>query len=139
MYAIICSLGRGECLRDPPGKDFMEPEAPLAGEYFSVDRQCELMFGNGSHKCNQVSNGIELFYKKKMFFLMEFLYFQPQRECEHLWCQKPSELCRSKGVPWADGTPCNDVSGGWCQRGECIKRDANSREAINGSWSSWLP
>lgn len=57
---IACfRAGNGNCLLDTPDK-IMERKDPsrLPGEDYSVNKQCELVFGNGSRICaHMVSDG----------------------------------------------------------------------------------
>lgn len=72
----------------------------LAGEKFTADQQCELVFGLESKICT----------------------YMPK--CRRLWCSllhKEDNGCRTQHMPWAEGTECGD--GEWCIKGECVTRN----------------
>ncbi|XP_066997259.2 A disintegrin and metalloproteinase with thrombospondin motifs 4 isoform X2 [Anabrus simplex] len=109
--------GKAGCLLDSPSNSRYNTEfSPynLPGENFTVDRQCELVFGAGSRNCS----------------------YMPV--CERLWCTtglEENQGCRTKHMPWADGTTCS--KGKWCQRGVCVPRDRYALMPVNGSWGPW--
>ena len=94
-----CSLSLplpGECLLDQPQKPLVLPDV-LPGTSYSLDRQCELAFGEGSKPCPLM-----------------------QPPCSRLWCTGKSSghlVCMTRHFPWADGTRCGD--GQVCDRGVC--------------------
>nr|XP_018915649.1 PREDICTED: A disintegrin and metalloproteinase with thrombospondin motifs 9-like isoform X3 [Bemisia tabaci] len=109
---------RGSCFLNTPGYDYLDYRTlNLPGEKFSVNRQCELVYGNGSEICP----------------------YKPA--CKNLWCTKVQaggEIgCQTEHQPWADGTPCAD--GLWCQRGECVPENRYSLQPIDGQWGGWQP
>lgn len=83
-----CSKSQTNCLLDKPTKDLIEKSTAntrLAGEKFTDNQQCELVFGPGSRICS---------------------YMPP---CTRLWCSEngqEAEGCRTQHMPWADGTKC---------------------------------
>ncbi|XP_026471997.1 A disintegrin and metalloproteinase with thrombospondin motifs 9-like [Ctenocephalides felis] len=119
------------CLRNKPSEDLIDDGRKhrnnrLPGEEFSGNRQCELVFGNGSKLCTRMP------------------------VCTRLWCMPPDvqhELhqkgyksdgpqgCRTQHMPWADGTPCGP--GSWCHKGECVSANRNALKATNGGWGQW--
>ncbi|XP_064632863.1 A disintegrin and metalloproteinase with thrombospondin motifs 9-like [Lineus longissimus] len=109
--------GFGRCLLDKPvrGDHHKKLEKVLKsqpGESYSVDRQCELVFGNGARVCP----------------------FMPA--CKRLWCTTSGGLsqgCRSRHMPWSDGTNCGGTM--WCQKGDCVPRQ--SLKIIAGGWGRW--
>ncbi|XP_043795099.1 A disintegrin and metalloproteinase with thrombospondin motifs 9-like isoform X3 [Apis laboriosa] len=109
--------GKGDCLLDTPDK-IMERTDPrrLPGEDYSVNKQCELVFGNGSRICNHMVGDV----------------------CRRLWCTTPNEdhydHCRTQHMPWADGTSCGRDK--WCYRGECVSRSLNL-QPVDGQWGEW--
>ncbi|XP_040175040.1 A disintegrin and metalloproteinase with thrombospondin motifs 9-like [Anopheles arabiensis] len=83
------------CMLNHPSLDLMTSgsmDSMLAGEKFTNDKQCELVFGNGSKICS---------------------YMPP---CARLWCSWENEMsgCKTQHMPWADGTECQE--GHWCQK-----------------------
>ncbi|CRK97461.1 CLUMA_CG010850, isoform A [Clunio marinus] len=111
-------LDRGQCscLLDKPQRDMIESNGNtmLAGEKFTDDQQCELVFGPGARICS----------------------YMPK--CSRLWCSqnhKEDNGCRTQHMPWADGTKCGD--GEWCQKGECVTRNRSALAPIHGNWGPW--
>ncbi|XP_017755723.1 PREDICTED: A disintegrin and metalloproteinase with thrombospondin motifs 9 [Eufriesea mexicana] len=108
--------GNGNCLLDTPDK-IMERTDPsrLPGEDYSVNKQCELVFGNGSRICAHMVSDV----------------------CRRLWCTTPNgdhyDQCRTQHMPWADGTSCGRNK--WCHRGECVSR--RNLEPVDGQWGEW--
>uniref|UniRef100_A0A182NLF3 GON domain-containing protein n=1 Tax=Anopheles dirus TaxID=7168 RepID=A0A182NLF3_9DIPT len=99
-----------------PTKDLIAPnemDTKLAGEKFTNNEQCELVFGNGSKICS----------------------YMPV--CNRLWCSWEDEMsgCKTQHMPWADGTECNE--GHWCQKGHCVPIDRSALKPQNGGWSAW--
>lgn len=93
----------GECLLDQPQKPLLLPDL-LPGTSYSLDRQCELAFGEGSKPCP---------------------FMQPP--CGRLWCTGKSNghlVCMTRHFPWADGTHCGD--GQVCDRGVCSAKQEPS-------------
>ncbi|KAL9889384.1 ADAM metallopeptidase with thrombospondin type 1 motif A isoform 2-T2 [Glossina fuscipes fuscipes] len=104
------------CLEDTPTKFIPNYNTRLPGEIYSLDHQCKLIHGNQSRYCHI------------------------ETDCKRLWCKTHDNNsdCRSSNLPWADGTPCNGMHY-WCQKGECVPREGNTRQVINGGWGSWTP
>jgi hypothetical protein len=87
----------------------------LAGEKFSADQQCALVFGEKSRICSYMPS------------------------CSRLWCsveKMEAEGCRTQHMPWADGTKC-ESEGYWCQKGECVPKDRKALLKIDGDWGPW--
>uniref|UniRef100_A0A8D8Q3J5 A disintegrin and metalloproteinase with thrombospondin motifs 9 n=1 Tax=Cacopsylla melanoneura TaxID=428564 RepID=A0A8D8Q3J5_9HEMI len=107
---------KSECLKNEPTNDYLSDSTQHwpPGENFSVDRQCELLYGNGARLCKDMS------------------------VCANLWCSSSSapNRCQSHAMPWADGTLCRGNTH-WCQRGECVARDSDALLPRVGSWGSW--
>ncbi|KAM9332252.1 A disintegrin and metalloproteinase with thrombospondin motifs 15-like [Pholidichthys leucotaenia] len=107
--------GYGECLLDQPQKPLGLPDV-LPGVTYSLDRQCELAFGEDSKPCP---------------------FMQPP--CSRLWCTGQSSghlVCMTRHFPWADGTPCGD--GQVCQQGVCSEKQVQSAK-VDGRWGNWGP
>lgn len=85
----------------------------LAGEIFTDNKQCQLVYGDDSKICS----------------------FMPV--CTRLWCQSDNgdDGCRTQHMPWADGTNCG--LNRWCQKGECVYRNRTALEPITGGWGPW--
>ncbi|KAJ0062101.1 hypothetical protein NL108_015684 [Boleophthalmus pectinirostris] len=106
--------GHGDCLLDPPQKPLVLPDV-LPGVTYSLDRQCELAFGEGSKPCT---------------------FMQPP--CGRLWCTGKSNghpVCMTRHFPWADGTPCGE--GQICDRGICTNKMAVQTVKVDGRWGKW--
>ncbi|XP_058450296.1 A disintegrin and metalloproteinase with thrombospondin motifs 9 isoform X2 [Malaya genurostris] len=108
----------GSCMLDKPTTDLIEPSSShtkLAGEKFTNNQQCELVFGNGSRICS----------------------YMPV--CERLWCNNGDELlgCRTQHMPWADGTSCGENQ--WCQKGKCVHVNRKALQPQDGGWGQWSP
>ncbi|XP_035895635.1 A disintegrin and metalloproteinase with thrombospondin motifs 9 isoform X4 [Anopheles stephensi] len=104
------------CMLNHPSNDLMkqtDSDHMLAGEKFTNNKQCELVFGNGSKICSYMPT------------------------CERLWCSWENELsgCKTQHMPWADGTECKE--GHWCQKGQCVPIDRTALKPQNGGWSAW--
>jgi hypothetical protein len=86
----------------------------LAGEKFTDDQQCQLVFGPNATICP----------------------YMPK--CNRLWCSQHNQEdhgCRTQHMPWADGTTCGEDK--WCQKGECVTRNRSALAPIHGGWGSW--
>ncbi|XP_059166444.1 A disintegrin and metalloproteinase with thrombospondin motifs 9-like [Physella acuta] len=95
-------------------KDFKEP-----GWTYSADKQCELVFGPNFVICPQ-----------------SMTLHHPV--CRRLWCTPSNGTdtgCRTKHMPWADGTPCGE--GKICMQGSCKQVPESKPKAINGGWGNW--
>lgn len=103
---------------DKPQRDLIDKmnNEVLAGEKFTGNQQCELVFGAESKICS----------------------YMPV--CSRLWCSengKESEGCRTQHMPWADGTKCSEDH--WCQKGVCVARNRSGLVPIDGDWGPWSP
>ncbi|BFZ08740.1 hypothetical protein BsWGS_11778 [Bradybaena similaris] len=92
-------------------KDVEEP-----GHVYSVNRQCQLVFGADFSVCPYPNN--------------------PQ--CRRLWCTNQNDNntgCRTKHMPWADGTACgyNRI----CVQGDCLPKPERKAKIVNGGWGPW--
>ncbi|XP_043589159.1 A disintegrin and metalloproteinase with thrombospondin motifs 9 isoform X1 [Bombus pyrosoma] len=105
--------GNGNCLLDRPDNTMVrENPRRLPGEDYSVNKQCELVFGKGSEVCAHMVGDV----------------------CRRLWCTTPhGGQCRTQHMPWADGTACGQDK--WCLRGECVSR--RNLEPVDGQWGAW--
>ncbi|XP_060766580.1 A disintegrin and metalloproteinase with thrombospondin motifs 9-like isoform X3 [Neoarius graeffei] len=107
--------GYGECLLDEPvSRPYPLPQQ-LPGRIYSVNQQCELIFGPGTQVCP---------------YMMQ---------CRRLWCTSPEGAqrgCRTQHMPWADGTDCGH--GRHCKHGVCIPKEHDSRP-VDGEWGMWSP
>ncbi|XP_053671313.1 A disintegrin and metalloproteinase with thrombospondin motifs 9 [Anopheles nili] len=104
------------CMQNVAQNDLLAPtemDSKLAGEKFTNNAQCELVFGNGSKICS----------------------YMPV--CNRLWCSWEDEMsgCKTQHMPWADGTECNE--GHWCQKGECVPINRTALKPQNGGWNVW--
>ncbi|XP_058855652.1 A disintegrin and metalloproteinase with thrombospondin motifs 9-like [Acipenser ruthenus] len=107
--------GYGECLLDEPtSKPYTLPQQ-LPGRIYSVNKQCEFIFGPGTQVCPYMT------------------------QCRRLWCSSPEGAqkgCRTQHMPWADGTECEP--GKHCKHGLCIARE-HEATAVDGAWGVWSP
>ncbi|KAH8382869.1 hypothetical protein KR009_005659, partial [Drosophila setifemur] len=105
------------CLDNTPETYIPTVEKRLPGEIYSLDNQCQLIYGNISTHC------------------------PTEEECQRLWCNgtnsSPSEQCRSSNLPWADGTPCSYTGRNWCQKGKCVPRQSGQHRKVHGGWGPW--
>ncbi|KAJ7351111.1 A disintegrin and metalloproteinase with thrombospondin motif 9 [Desmophyllum pertusum] len=108
-------LGYGACLSDKPHeKTQVKYNEALPGQVYSVDKQCQMIFGASSSLCP---------------------FMEP---CRRLWCVKMigrNRGCSTYHMPWADGTPCAKRK--WCIRGQCVKR--RRLKSVDGNWGQWGP
>ncbi|XP_054453205.1 A disintegrin and metalloproteinase with thrombospondin motifs 8-like [Anoplopoma fimbria] len=112
--------GHGDCLLDVPESTMPLPRE-LPGTKYSLDQQCQQMFGEEFVQCPNSSDS---------------------DVCNQLWCQEDGTLqCSTKNgsLPWADGTPCS--LNGTCLNGECMStlEVMQPLVAVDGGWSSWGP
>ncbi|XP_055713479.1 A disintegrin and metalloproteinase with thrombospondin motifs 20 isoform X2 [Phlebotomus papatasi] len=107
----------GNCMLNKPERDMIEPSsgnAMLAGEKFTDNQQCELVFGPGTKICS----------------------YMPV--CNSLWCTAGAtdvEGCRTQAMPWADGTKCGENQ--WCQKAQCVHRNRSALKPVDGGWGPW--
>ncbi|XP_039628815.1 A disintegrin and metalloproteinase with thrombospondin motifs 9 isoform X1 [Polypterus senegalus] len=107
--------GYGECLLDEPLSRPFSLLQQLPGQIYSVNKQCEFIFGPGTQLCP---------------YMMQ---------CKRLWCTSPEGAqkgCRTQHMPWADGTECEP--GKHCHHGVCIVKDQEP-VIIDGAWGVWSP
>ncbi|GAB0092696.1 A disintegrin and metalloproteinase with thrombospondin motifs 9 [Sergentomyia squamirostris] len=109
----------GNCMLNKPERDMIEPSTGYitqAGEKFTDNQQCELVFGPGTKICS----------------------YMPK--CSSLWCtvvDQDEQGCRTQAMPWADGTSCGrDL---WCQKAECVPRNRSALKRVDGGWGPWSP
>lgn len=91
-------MSTGDCLLDVPDSSMSLPRE-LPGATYSLDQQCQQVFGEEFVHCPNVSDGAA---------------------CSQLWCREDGTLqcsTRDGSLPWADGTPCGP--GGTCLHGAC--------------------
>ena len=96
---LLCVVTTGDCLLDVPESTMPLP-SELPGTMYSLDQQCQQMFGEEFVQCPN-SSEVDV--------------------CSQLWCQEDGTLqCSTKNgsLPWADGTPCG--LNGTCLHGECV-------------------
>ncbi|KAL0100426.1 hypothetical protein PUN28_019638 [Cardiocondyla obscurior] len=107
--------GYANCLLDEPSEIMKRQNGRLPGEDYSENKQCELVFGQGSRICPHMVSDV----------------------CRRLWCTAPlwdhHQQCHTQHMPWADGTPCGIDK--WCHRGECVSR--RNLEPVQGQWGEW--
>ncbi|XP_026161930.1 A disintegrin and metalloproteinase with thrombospondin motifs 9 [Mastacembelus armatus] len=107
--------GYGECLLDEPvSRPYSLPQQ-LPGQIYSVNKQCELIFGPGTQVCPYMT------------------------QCRRLWCTSPEGAqrgCRTQHMPWADGTECSP--GKHCKHGLCIVKEQDAIP-VEGAWGVWSP
>ncbi|KAM7063007.1 A disintegrin and metalloproteinase with thrombospondin motifs 9 isoform 4-T4 [Molossus nigricans] len=110
----------GECLSNQPASRAYTLPSQLPGLLYNVDKQCELIFGQGSQVCPYM-----------------------QMQCQRLWCSNtdggggedgPGKGCRTQHTPWADGTECEP--GKHCKFGFCVPKETED-PLTHGSWGSW--
>uniref|UniRef100_A0AAQ4R1Z0 ADAM metallopeptidase with thrombospondin type 1 motif, 9 n=1 Tax=Gasterosteus aculeatus aculeatus TaxID=481459 RepID=A0AAQ4R1Z0_GASAC len=107
--------GYGECLLDEPVSRPHSLSQPLPGQIYDVNKQCELIFGQGTQVCPYMT------------------------QCRRLWCTSPEGAqrgCRTQHMPWADGTDCSP--GKHCKHGLCIAKEHDATP-VEGAWGVWSP
>uniref|UniRef100_A0A667YWC8 ADAM metallopeptidase with thrombospondin type 1 motif 8 n=1 Tax=Myripristis murdjan TaxID=586833 RepID=A0A667YWC8_9TELE len=112
--------GHGDCLLDAPENTMPLPRE-LPGTTYSLDRQCQQIFGEEFVHCPNTSDS---------------------DVCSQLWCQEDGKMhCTTKNgsLPWADGTPCGP--NGTCLHGACMDTRAHTHThvVVDGGWSLWGP
>lgn len=119
--SIEFSINRAQsqCIYDQPvERRYFEKmfENPAPGAMYSVNQQCQLVFGSSAEICP----------------------YMPA--CRRLWCSISFGYqmgCRTQHMPWADGTPCGPNQ--WCHRGQCVGMSPAQRPKQNGQWGEWKP
>lgn len=94
----MLTVSTGDCLLDVPDSAMSLPRE-LPGATYSLDQQCQQVFGEEFLHCPNVSDSAP---------------------CSQLWCQEDGTLqcsTRNGSLPWADGTPCGPD--GTCLHGAC--------------------
>ncbi|XP_056591435.1 A disintegrin and metalloproteinase with thrombospondin motifs 9 isoform X1 [Triplophysa dalaica] len=107
--------GYGECLLDEPVSRPYALSQQLPGQIYSVNKQCELIFGPGTQVCPYMT------------------------QCRRLWCTSPEGVqrgCRTQHMPWADGTECSP--GKRCKHGLCVPKE-HETVPVDGAWGVWSP
>ena len=97
--SFLCVVTIGDCLLDVTESTMPLP-SELPGFKYSLDQQCQHMFGEEFVQCPNSSDS---------------------DICSQLWCQEDgTQQCSTKNgsLPWADGTPCS--LNGSCLHGECM-------------------
>ncbi|XP_061574694.1 A disintegrin and metalloproteinase with thrombospondin motifs 8-like [Cololabis saira] len=112
--------GHGDCLLDIPETTMPFP-GDLPGTKYSLDQQCQQIFGEEFVHCPNTSDS---------------------DICSQLWCREdgtPQCSTRNGSLPWADGTPCG--ADGSCLDGVCksTQEVLQPLMAVDGGWSSWGP
>ncbi|KAF3692583.1 A disintegrin and metalloproteinase with thrombospondin motifs 8 [Channa argus] len=112
--------GHGDCLLDVPESTMPLPKE-LPGTKYSLDQQCQQIFGEEFVHCPNTSDS---------------------DICSQLWCQEDgtAQCSTNNGsLPWADGTPCGFNS--TCLNGACMSTQKVMQPpvVVDGGWSSWGP
>ncbi|XP_028321569.1 A disintegrin and metalloproteinase with thrombospondin motifs 8-like [Gouania willdenowi] len=112
--------GHGDCLLDVPESSMSLPRE-LPGTIYSLDHQCQQMFGEDFIHCPNTSDS---------------------DVCSQLWCQEegtPQCSTKNGSLPWADGSPCG--TNRTCLHGACWSSHNITQPmiAVHGGWSSWGP
>ncbi|KAK0144136.1 A disintegrin and metalloproteinase with thrombospondin motifs 8 [Merluccius polli] len=113
--------GHGDCLQDAPETALPLPRE-LPGITYSLDRQCQQIFGEEFLHCPNTSDS---------------------DACTQLWChEEGKQHCTTKNgsLPWADGTPCSSPNG-TCLYGICMATQEVMQPlvVVDGGWASWGP
>ncbi|XP_072548323.1 A disintegrin and metalloproteinase with thrombospondin motifs 8 [Salminus brasiliensis] len=112
--------GHGDCLLDAPEKTLPLP-TELPGLSYSLDRQCQQVFGEGFSYCHNSSVA---------------------EACSQLWCQQDGQsVCttRNGSLPWVDGTNCGPDR--TCLDGVCTATEEvmKPKVSVDGGWGKWGP
>lgn len=112
--------GHGDCLLDTPETIVALP-TELPGITYSLDRQCQQIFGEEFSHCPNTS---------------------ASEVCRQLWCQQEGQsVCttRNGSLPWADGTSCGPNR--TCLNSLCMSSDEVMRPkpVVDGGWGEWGP
>nr|XP_057944666.1 A disintegrin and metalloproteinase with thrombospondin motifs 17 [Doryrhamphus excisus] len=98
---------------DPRGRYQVRLPPKLPGMHYSVDEQCQILFGTNATFCSD----------------MEHLM------CAGLWCLVEGDTsCKTKLDPPLDGTECGPDK--WCRAGECVSKTPIPQH-VDGDWSPW--
>ncbi|XP_035812602.2 A disintegrin and metalloproteinase with thrombospondin motifs 17 [Amphiprion ocellaris] len=98
---------------DPRSRYQVRLPPKLPGMHYSVDEQCQILFGANATFCND----------------MEHLM------CAGLWCLVEGDVsCKTKLDPPLDGTECGADK--WCRAGECVNKTPIPQH-VDGDWSPW--
>jgi hypothetical protein len=137
-------------------ENVISPHRPqLAGQLFSADLQCRLVFGTGSRICPYMPKCGRLWCTSEAHESYA-VSPSPGNETHSSTVDFETKLkglaglsrsaagsadgpagCKTQQMPWADGSAC--ASGRWCVRGQCmpINDSFESKMAINGVWGDW--
>ncbi|XP_061077888.1 A disintegrin and metalloproteinase with thrombospondin motifs 17-like isoform X2 [Conger conger] len=99
---------------DPRGHTPARSPSKLPGMHYSVDEQCQILFGSNATFCRD----------------MEHLM------CAGLWClvEGEGEECQTKLDPPLEGTECGTDK--WCRAGSCVSK-APLPQHVDGDWGPW--
>ncbi|KAK5612875.1 A disintegrin and metalloproteinase with thrombospondin motifs 17 [Crenichthys baileyi] len=107
--------GASICLRytDPRSRPWMRLSSKLPGMHYSVDEQCQILFGTNATFCTEMAH------------LM----------CAGLWCLVDGDpSCKTKLDPPLEGTECGTDK--WCRGGQCVSKGPIPQH-VDGDWSPW--
>ncbi|KAJ8401713.1 hypothetical protein AAFF_G00376840 [Aldrovandia affinis] len=112
--------GHGDCLLDVPEMTLPLP-VELPGRAYSLDLQCQQVFGEGLEHCPNTSD---------------------MAACSQLWCRErgqPQCIAKNGSMPWADGTACG--ANRTCLSGVCVGAGEapQPKAAVDGGWGPWGP
>ncbi|XP_061612953.1 A disintegrin and metalloproteinase with thrombospondin motifs 17 isoform X3 [Phyllopteryx taeniolatus] len=100
---------------DPRTRDQLPLPPKLPGMHYSVDQQCQILFGSNATFCSDMKH------------LM----------CAGLWCLVEGDgSCKTKLDPPLDGTQCGPDK--WCRASECVSKTPIPQH-VDGDWSPWSP
>jgi hypothetical protein len=107
---------QSSCLDNKPSFTMNPPliGAPLIGSNYTLDHQCQLLYGSSATSCDQTN-------------------------CSILWCSSNGGSCdKTQHSPPADGSSCSLPGNrdGVCYHGNC-KRLEDVGQPIHGSWGPW--
>ncbi|XP_047218774.1 A disintegrin and metalloproteinase with thrombospondin motifs 17 isoform X5 [Girardinichthys multiradiatus] len=107
--------GASICLRytDPRSRHWMRLSSKLPGMHYSVDEQCQILFGTNATFCTEMAHIM----------------------CAGLWCLVDGDpSCKTKLDPPLEGTECGTDK--WCRGGQCVSK-APIPQHVDGDWSPW--
>lgn len=122
--ALSCLIPAGDCLLDIPESTMPLPRE-LPGIKYSLDQQCQQIFGEEFAHCPNTSDS---------------------DICSQLWCQEDGTTqctTRNGSLPWADGTKCSENDS--CLNGVCMPSLEVMQPAVRvlplscAHLASWLP